>query len=90
MTVEPVDRPCTCFIYGNQIIYCRMHLGAPVLLEALAGWMAVAATHGAYLPDDMREWAISILQGKTHPLEEVTRAIMEQLEGTRHGQSTTK
>jgi hypothetical protein len=82
--------PCTCYIYRNQIIYCPMHLAAPDLQEALAGWMAAAAINGAYLPKDMRAWAIAILQGKTHTLEEVTRSIMEQLEGTRHGQSTTK
>jgi hypothetical protein len=81
-------RPCTCYILGSQIIYCPMHLGAPVLLEALAGWMAAAATNGAYLPDDMREWAASILQGKTRTPAEVTRSIIEQLEGT-HGQSST-
>jgi hypothetical protein len=74
-------KPCPCYILGSQIIYCPRHLAAPDLLEALAGWMAAAAIKGVYLPEEMREWAASILQGKTRTPAEVTRSIMDQLEG---------
>jgi hypothetical protein len=72
---------CGCYIYQDMMIYCPLHFAAPDLLEALAGWMAGAAINGAYLPDEMRAWATAILQGKTRTPAEVTRAIMEQLEG---------
>jgi hypothetical protein len=83
-------KPCTCYILRGQIIYCPMHLAAPDMLEALAGWMATAGINGTYLPGDMRDWAITTILGKTRTLEEVTRSIMEQLEVTIHGQSKTQ
>ena len=43
--------------------------------ECLAGFMLVAATNGAYLDDEMAEWAKSKLKGKTRTPVQVWREI---------------
>jgi hypothetical protein len=45
-------------------------------LEALAGWMVLAAINGAYVSNDLLEWGNETLRGKTRTPVEVTRAAL--------------
>jgi hypothetical protein len=47
-------------------------------LEALAGWIAVAAENGAYVSEDLREWSSGTLRGKSRTPAEAARAALRE------------
>jgi hypothetical protein len=66
---------------AEQLANARLIAAAPDYEEALAGWIAVAATNGAYVSSELLAWSRGVLAGKQRTPAEAALAAIAKTEG---------